>query len=96
MVPTDDLSEGLGQIPILFSSFKYGQPIRVFSHLISPQSLMPTEKKELNNQTEPFPSAEEISTLQALPLEGDIQPTQGKDFILTTSSLTEEIKNVQS
>lgn len=56
---------------------------------------MPTGKKELHNQREHLPAVEENSTL-APPLEGEIQPTQGKDFILTASSFTEEIKKRQS
>lgn len=53
-------------------------------------------KKGIEQPTEPFPAAEKISTLLALPLEGEIQPKQDEDFIPSTSSLTEEIKKVQS
>lgn len=53
-------------------------------------------KKELNKQRKPFSPVKEISTVLAPPLEGEIQPTQSKDFFLTASSLTEEIKKVQT
>lgn len=95
MVPMDDLSGEWGEIRSLFCFFMYAhhwQPIRVCSHLLS----SPNERKELNNQRETFPSVEEISTLLSPPLEGEIQPTQGKVFILIASSLTEGIKKVQS
>lgn len=101
MAPVDDLSGEWGQIPVLFCSFMYAhhwQPIRVCSHLTSSQSPMPTKEKNWTTKGNCsqilFP--EEISTLLALPLAGEIQSTQGKDFILTASSLTEEIKKVQS
>lgn len=100
MVPVDDLSGEWGQIPVLFCSFMYAhhwQPIRVCSHLTSPQSPMPTKEKNWTTKGNhsQILFSEEISTLLPPLLEGEIQPTQGKD-ILTASSLTEEIKKVQS